>query len=144
MRYPGSRGFTLLEVLIALLIFSFGMLGLAALETYSVKANQSASARSQATALANTMLDNIRANRNNIASYYSNDYAVVDCTADATGADTAALDLALWRQQVACELPQGQAAIAPISATEVAVCLRWSDSRLQGDGGAPDWCQLHR
>lgn len=126
------HGFTLLEVLIAMLIFSFGMLGLAALQTYSVKANQSANFRSQATGLAATLLDNVRANRSKIGDYYSNTYATVLCPTVPAGADTAALDLALWRQQLACELPQGQGAIAPIGTdNEVAVCIRWSDSRLQ-------------
>lgn len=127
------HGFTLLEVLIAMLIFSFGLLGLAALQTYSVKANQSANFRSQASALANTMLDNIRANRTQIANYYSNGYnAAADCPATPTQTG-AAQDLALWRQQLACQLPQGVGAVAPVanSANEVAVCIRWSDSRLQ-------------
>jgi type IV pilus assembly protein PilV len=126
-------GFTLLEVLIAILIFSFGMLGLAALQTFSVKTNQSANFRSQATALAATMLDNVRANRSHVSDYYSNAYSSgAACDADAP-AETpqAAQDLALWRWQVSCELPQGQAAIAPISDNEIAVCIRWSDSRLQ-------------
>ncbi|MGA9828512.1 MAG: type IV pilus modification protein PilV [Rhodanobacteraceae bacterium] len=134
-----ERGFTLLEVLIALLIFSFGMLGLAALQSFSVKANQSANYRSQATALANTLLDNIRANRDYIQSYYSSDYAAgVDCRTNAqpTGATQAELDVAIWRYQVTCELPSGEAAVAPISANEVAVCIRWSDSRLQSGGAA--------
>ncbi|MGA9422631.1 MAG: type IV pilus modification protein PilV [Rhodanobacteraceae bacterium] len=129
-----KRGFTLLEVLIALLIFSFGMLGLAALQSFSVKANQSANYRSQATALTNTMLDNIRANRDYIQSYYSSDYAAGDdCTTSdpPDGATQAEFDVNNWRYQVSCELPAGEAAIAPISANEVAVCIRWSDSRLQ-------------
>ena len=56
-----TRGFSLLEVLIALLIFSFGLMGLAALQSFSVKNNQSSSFRSQATALAYMIIDNMRA-----------------------------------------------------------------------------------
>lgn len=130
-RQRRSCGASLLEVLIAMLIFSFGMLGLAALQTYSVKANQGAHFRSQATALANTLLDNIRANRSNIGDYYSNAYVATTCGTAPTASAAAALDLQMWRQQVACQLPQGNAAVAPISATEVAVCIRWSDARMQ-------------
>lgn len=141
MRRATHGGFTLLEVLIAMLIFTFGMLGLAALQTFSVKANQSANFRSQATALAGTLLDNIRANRSNISDYYSNAYTTVDCDTAADDTDPApALDLAMWRRQLACELPQGQGAIAPISTTEVAVCIRWSDSRLQSGTAAGENC----
>lgn len=130
----GQRGATLLEVLIALLIFSFGMLGLAALQTYSVKANQSANFRSQATALANVVLDNVRANRTNIVGYYSDTYAQTACGAAIVSTETAALDLELWRQQVACQLPEGRAGLVPIGDRQVAVCIRWSDARL--DQGA--------
>lgn len=132
-----ARGFTLLEVLIALLILSFGLLGLAALQAYSVKANQSAHFRSQATALANMLMDNIRANRANLGSYYSNDYEefTADCDAVSTETDQGALDLWLWRQQIACQLPQGRGSVAPISANEVAVCIRWSDARWEDTAG---------
>jgi type IV pilus assembly protein PilV len=134
------HGFTLLEVLIAMLIFSFGMLGLAALQSFSVKANQSANFRSQATALAATLMDNVRANRSNIGSYYSNSYATVDCATVPDETEIPALDIALWRRQLACELPQGQGAIAPISANEIAVCIRWSDSRLQQGSATGTTC----
>lgn len=135
-----NHGASLLEVLIAMLIFSFGMLGLAALQTYSVKANQSANSRSQATALANTMLDNIRANRSYIGDYYSNPYSAGTCETNPTDTGVAALDLALWRQQLACQLPEGAGAVAPISDHEVAVCIRWSESRLQQGGTVGQDC----
>ena len=44
----GSGGFTLLEVLVAVLIFSLGLVGLAGLMVISVKTNQSAYLRTQA------------------------------------------------------------------------------------------------
>jgi type IV pilus assembly protein PilV len=61
---PGTikRGFTLLEVLIALLIFSLGLMGLAGLLTTSVKTNHSAYLRTQAIFLAQGMADRMRAN----------------------------------------------------------------------------------
>ena len=54
----------------------------------------------------------------------------------------AAQDLALWRQQLACQLPQGVGAVAPVanSANEVAVCIRWSDSRLQQGASSGTTC----
>lgn len=131
-------GFTLLEVMIALLVLSFGLLGLAALQAYSIKANQSANFRSQATALANMMLDNVRANRANISAYYADDYEEFLCLADPDTTPVAANDLSVWRIQVNCRLPQGRAAVAPISATEVAVCIRWSDARWESEDGTSE------
>lgn len=125
-----SRGVSLLEVMIAVLIFSFGLLGLAALQTYSIKVNQGANFRSQATALASTMLDNIRANFGNTSAYYSDEYAEADCATAPDSSSQAAFDLSAWRQQVACELPQGEAAVARFDDHTVAVCIRWDESRL--------------
>jgi type IV pilus assembly protein PilV len=141
MRTARHHGFTLLEVLIALLIFSLGILGLAALQTYSVKTNQSALFRSQATALASMLLDDIRANRSNVAAYYSNEYAAFDCTTEPADSPIATHDLESWRQQVNCALPQGRGSVAPIGDNEVAVCLRWSDARWEtSDGSAEGDC----
>ncbi len=47
-----SRGFSLIEVLITILIFAVGLLGMAALQAVSMRSNQSANFRTQATALA--------------------------------------------------------------------------------------------
>lgn len=130
-----ALGFTLLEVLIALVVLSFGLLGLAALQAYSVKANQSAHFRSQATALANMMMDNVRANRSSIGSYYANAYVAFACTDPIDNTSTASEDIDTWRQQIACQLPAGRGSIAPISATEVAVCIRWTDARWELEDG---------
>ena len=57
------RGTALLEVLIALVVFSLGMLGLAGLQTLSLQFNTSAYYRTQATTLAYGLADRMRANR---------------------------------------------------------------------------------
>jgi type IV pilus assembly protein PilV len=58
-----QRGVSLVEALVALVVMSIGMLGIAALYIESVKANRSALLRTQAVTLANDMADRIRANR---------------------------------------------------------------------------------
>jgi type IV pilus assembly protein PilV len=55
-------GFTLIEVLIAMLILSVGLLGLAGFQASSARNNTSAYNRSQATQLAYDLADRIRAN----------------------------------------------------------------------------------
>jgi len=126
-----SRGFSLLEVLIALLIFSFGLMGLAALQSFSVKNNQSSSLRSQATVLAYQIIDNMRANRPAAQTgHYFTEYTTTDCeTTDPTGADTADTDLQVWRNNLACSLPGGVGAVHFLGVNRVDVLIRWTDSR---------------
>jgi type IV pilus assembly protein PilV len=64
-----QRGYSLLEVLIAMIVLAVGMLGIAGLQLLSVKNTHSAYYRSQATLLAYDIIDNIRANPNKISSY---------------------------------------------------------------------------
>ena len=52
-----SSGFSLLEVLIAVLVLAVGLLGVAALQLNGLKTNQSALQRSLAPALAYSMMD---------------------------------------------------------------------------------------
>jgi type IV pilus modification protein PilV len=69
------QGFSLFEVLIALVVLSVGLLGLASLQTNTLKFNQGAYLRTQATNLAYDMADRMRANR---AAAIANAYDGVD------------------------------------------------------------------
>ena len=58
-----QSGFGMLEVLIALLVLSIGLLGIAALQIVSLKNNHSSMSRSLSTISAYTILDAMRADR---------------------------------------------------------------------------------
>jgi type IV pilus assembly protein PilV len=58
-----SRGFSIVEALVALVVLSVGMLGIAALYVESLRAGRTAVYRTQAVNLASDMADRIRANR---------------------------------------------------------------------------------
>lgn len=64
-----QRGFTLLEVMIAVVILSVGLLGMALLQSTSLRAAQASNERSQATILIYEMMDMVRANRRQAAQY---------------------------------------------------------------------------
>lgn len=66
-RHP--RGFTLLEVLVALIILSVGLLGLANLQILGLRSSQGAFQRSQATILAEEMAERMQANVNPIDAF---------------------------------------------------------------------------
>ena len=60
-----AAGFTLIEVLVALIVLSIGLLGIGKLMLFTSHANDSAYLRGQATEMAYAILDNMRANRTN-------------------------------------------------------------------------------
>lgn len=62
-RLKGAEGFSLIEVLVALVILAFGLLGLAGLQMAGLRNNDSAYLRSQATFHAYDIVDRMRANR---------------------------------------------------------------------------------
>lgn len=110
-----SSGFTLLEVLIAIVVVAFGLLGLAGLQLFALKNNQSASARVAATSLASDMIDRMKSNfQGVIAGDYNKpstaDYNTLNPTCNTTGCTPAQLaqhDLSEWRLRVAQALPGG-------------------------------------
>jgi type IV pilus assembly protein PilV len=129
------RGVTLIEVLIALVVFSIGLLGLAGLQTVSLRFNTSAYYRTQATALAYGLADRMRANRDGaLDGLYTGDFAdpSPDCDPDAGGGGTPAEDLTAWRNALACQLPEGNGAIAA-NGTEFTITVQWDDSHGEQD-----------
>lgn len=124
-------GFTMIEVLIALIVLSLGLLGLASLQVATTKYNHSAYLRSQATRLAYSMADRMRANRS--AALESGAYSGVDFVADPAcgaidGATVAERDISAWRNSLACSLPAGNGRIQ-VNADLVTISVRWDDSR---------------
>ena len=76
-----QTGSSLLEVLVAVVILAFGLLGLAGLQISSVKSSHSAYLRSQATLLAYDMADRMRVAREAaILGRFDNDSDHVDRT----------------------------------------------------------------
>ncbi len=118
----GNDGFTLIEVLVAVLLLSIGLLGLAALQTSSLRNNGSALMRSHATLMANDVLDMMRAdvspNNPNYGAYVT-DYT----TAAPTGTSQADHDLASWKDEIA-KLPGGEGKIT-VNGNSVTVSVRW-------------------
>ena len=146
-----DRGFTLLEVMVALLVMSIGLLGIAKMMVLSARANDSAYMRSQATALAYTILDAMRANRSSaIAQGYDTSVVVPAaqvCTvaSPCTSGQTAQNDTFLWNQSLAAELPNGTGNVTTLTAPDTAtgannvtatVTVTWADKVAEQSFGA--------
>lgn len=91
-----STGFTLVEILVALIVLSIGMLGIAALYLETLRANRSAMVRTQAVALASDLADRIRANRVPAGTYSGGGLNAL-----------ATSDLTNWQETLAERLPGG-------------------------------------
>ena len=111
-----QTGFSLLEVLIALLILSIGLLGIAGLQVTSKRTNFDAVQRTTATMLALEMLERIRANASQLDVYTNTGAgrtftpaagitypaAEPDCEDDdCTAAELADYDLYQWQEALA-------------------------------------------
>lgn len=103
------RGFTLIEVLIALVILSVGMLGIAGLYVHSMQAGRTSMLRHNAVTLAGDIADRIRANPRAAAAYAlaGGNNNCVDGGVSCTIGEMAAHDIFLWDQQAAATLPNG-------------------------------------
>lgn len=125
------QGLTLIEVMVAVLVLSIGLLGLAAMQTSSVKFTTSAFQRTQATALAYDLADRMRGNR--LAALNNNYVVAFETPAPACGAfvGTGNLrdqDIAAWRNAMACRLPQGTGSVTRVN-DEFTITIRWDDSQ---------------
>lgn len=139
-----SRGFSLVEVLVALFVLSVGMMGVAALFVSSLQYSGSAILRTRAINLADDMADRIRANGISGASYVT---ALTDAgtntkycsdtntgtAATCTEAELAIHDVYTWKQAIAGEslgLPGGQGSVAQNTATDpptYTITISWTE-----------------
>ena len=142
-------GFTLIEVLIAMIILAVGLLGLAGLQATSLRNTQSAYNRSQATQLALSI--SARQTRANVAdarlSVDANPLtasaylgavpgaAIANCTlaAGCTPAQMAQNDLFEWNQDIDNALSANAtgtiAAVPVLAPTGFTITITWDDNR---------------
>ncbi|HKA44856.1 MAG TPA: type IV pilus modification protein PilV, partial [Burkholderiales bacterium] len=109
-----AAGFTLLEVLIAIVVVAFGLLGLAGLQAFALKNNTSAAQRITATNLATDIIDRMRANYVGVVNggydQPSGGYNTQVTSCSGTGCNPNELaqnDLYEWSRRVSAALPGG-------------------------------------
>ena len=151
-------GFSLIEVLIALVILSVGLLGIAAMVSVSLKSKDSSYYRTEALTLSSAIIDRMRANR---ATATANGYDVGfggtsgtapndNCTTGTCGtAELASMDLAQWQADIAAVLPPFSTTVPAAGSistttvnqmTQVNISIRWNDQRANSAvaaNGAP-------
>jgi len=108
-----QRGLTLIEILVTLLVLAVGLLGLAALQSFSLQAGQVSLLRTQATNFAYEVADHARANR-----------SIVSASGDIPNAN-------FWTARVAALLPDG-AVDVDVDDMAITVTVSWLDDRETG------------
>lgn len=149
-----QSGFTLVEMLVAVVVLSIGLLGLAGLQAQSLQFNKSAAQRSQATILAYDIIDRMRANRT-LAETGSYDVADTDVPSGTVNCETgtcSAANLAIYDKNIwLCLLGtadgdagclgvtglllEGNGSVAR-AGNIVTVTITWTDDRTIADGVA--------
>ena len=115
--YRHARGFSLVEVMVALLVLSMGLAGLAALLTTGVRATGTANLQSVAITHSQTGVEMMRAN---LQAYTSGWYSGTNTSGAAPSEvvcagtsgcaieEQATNDFATWRERIAASMPDGQ------------------------------------
>lgn len=128
------RGVSLLEVLIAVLVLAIGMLGIAAMQSISLRNSMSALERSQATVQTYAILDSMRSN---LDVARNNGYAqtmTAGCPVPTAGATVASRDINYWMTSLRDTLGPTACGGIACAAGVCEISIRWNDER--GSGGA--------
>jgi type IV pilus assembly protein PilV len=153
-RTASLRGFTLLEVMVALVVLAIGVMGVIGLQTSTYKQLQTSNNFSKASMLASDMADRMLANQENVpATAYVHtvppeekpepDCALEDCTA----AELAAYDVWRWQTEllgkdpddetkIPGSLPNATGEVATNADAEFIILVRWDDDMSGSTGTA--------
>ncbi len=132
-----QHGFTLLEAMVAMIIFSVGLLGLGALQMASMGNTQSALYQSVAAQLAYGMADRIRANP---VGRQTNQYDSLGkkptgtlCSSGCSPSQVATRDDFEWVSDIENLLPAGQGTVLG-DGSEFTITVMWDASRNGATG----------
>ena len=144
-----KNGFTLLEVLVSLVVLSIGLLGIGKLMMFSSRANDSAYLRSQATALAYSILDDMRANQQDaigglynvgLGAYGNPGFTCTAASPCTVSGQLAQYDLYSWKSAMVADLPTGDGTVVtaqsadPVTGatiTMATITVQWNDAVAQ-------------
>lgn len=130
-RRSNQAGTSLIEMLIVMVIFAVGILGVAALQIVGNRGNSAAIQRTSATILAYDIFEAMRSNR---TAASNGEYNFTSGSSIPTGSTVAQQDLNKWLTEIAARLPSGTASISNPAfnlgdAGIVTVTVTWDERR---------------
>lgn len=140
-----QRGSTMLEVLISIVVLSFGMLGLLGMMVNSLKMTSSSNYRNIAAQQLTAIADTIQASPD-LESTYASATAPTDTSSCFSTGCTAGQEYGIWQRHVASVLPNGQGVVCRsdknpndpehwscTAGGRLAVSICWNESRISTD-----------
>lgn len=126
-----SRGVTLIEMLVTMVVLSVGLLGLASMQTLSVRNTYSSYLMTNADNMANDLADRMRANREaalggryNVPYGFDPDEDEYDSIGGVAGNDIEG-----WLDAVEATLPEGEARVNVRADGSTRIQIRWLKNR---------------
>lgn len=157
-----QAGFSMVEVLVVIVVLSFGMLGIAGLQASTAKFKINSWARAAASVQFSDLADRVRANPEQAGPAYQDSSPTApasgyvlqrtwdqqqrdnlkparDCLAAAcTPAQRASYDMLAWRDRVKRSFPQGAAVVTGNRAAGITATIAWFDRQFSTTAGALD------
>jgi type IV pilus assembly protein PilV len=137
-----QRGTTLVEVLVAMLLMSFGVLAMTAMQAHAIQHSHTSELRTLASLLAQDLGDRMRANVAPLGDWSAYDLsatakplapAATTCQGSTacTFTEAAAADLAQWQEQLAHSLPHGRGHVRTVD-TQADLWVIWDEADHAG------------
>jgi type IV pilus assembly protein PilV len=128
-----NRGFTLIEVLVAMLVVSTGILGVVGMNIVSIKLQANSASRSKAATHAQDILERMRANLPQAQALKYN--TALGAVAPTTLTNMAERDLNEWITNLSNTLPQGTASVQVDASGAAVITIQWMERENQSAAG---------
>lgn len=128
------RGASLIEVLVAVLVMSVGALGVAAMQTVSLRNSQSSLERTQVAVASYSILDSMRANRTAATQGFYN--TGMTCAVPVTNDSLVGSDLSRWYTELQQGINTNACASINCNGDACTVVVQWNDERATGGDAA--------
>ncbi len=124
-----QSGFTLVEVLVALLIVSIGLLGIAAMQSLALRNTGSSMERSQAVIQTYSYLDLLRANRDRAVLSQLD----MNLVCEVENLPSSQTDQRNWLEQLHLTLGPGSCGkVECLGGGKCTITVQWNDTRAEG------------